>query len=434
MKKILSVLLVLALVFSMAACGTKKEEAPKEEPAAEEETTEEEAAEEEAAEEPAEAADGTTVTIWHTYTDAQLEYLENAVAAFNEANPGMTVVAESQPYDGFTDKVYQAVMAGNGPDIIIHYASEAAKYLEDGKLVDMEQYLAPETVAKLSDLTKEEATSFADGKLHILPIVSSGPVFFYNKAIYDELGLSAPETWAELAENCQKIKEAYPDKFGFAFDSEVDGAATLIMQTGNQMFDAENIYFNTPEVAEQMQYYQDNIAAGYFTNAKVGNYFSEDFNAETLVSYIGSAAGVPYLEIEFGIGKVPQGGSVEWTPAWNRGIIIFNYDDEERAKVAGAFTDFFAEAEMNAGWCIACNYPALFEDTMATDTYKEFAANNESFTYLHPEYAGAFPAVTTQAFARTALQTLMSQVAGGTDVNAALEEAVQYIEDELAAQ
>ena len=429
MKKFISLLLVFVMVLSLAACAKQQ---TSQEPAADETEEAAEEATEEATEE-ASAYEG-TVTIWHTYTDAQLEYLEKAVEEFNAAHPGMTVVAESQPYDGFTDKVYQAVMAGNGPDMIIHYASEAAKYLEDGKLVDMEQYLDPATVAKLPAPTMEEATSFADGKLHILPIVSSGPIFFYNQAIYDELNLSAPETWADLVENCKAIKEKYPDKFGFAFDSETDGAATLIMQTGNQMFDAENIYFNTPEVAEQMKFYQDNIANGYFTNAKVGNYFSEDFNAETLVAYIGSAAGAPYLEIPYGMGKVPQGGSVEWTPAWNRGIIIFDYNDENRAGISAAFTDFFAEAEMNAGWCEACNYPALFEDTMATDTYKNFAANNESFTYLHPEYAGAFPAVTTQAFARTALQNLMSQVAGGTDVNTALEEAVKYIEDELAAQ
>ena len=134
------------------------------------------------------------------------------------------------------------------------------------------------------------------------------------------------------------------------------------------------------------------------------------------------------------MGKVPQGGKVNWTPAWNRGIIIFDNGDVNRAGVAAAFTDFFAEAEMNAGWCVASNYPALFEETKATETYKTFAANNESFTYLHPEYAGAFPAITAQAFARKALQNLMSQVAGGTDISKALEEAVQYIEDELAAQ
>ena len=117
-----------------------------------------------------------------------------------------------------------------------------------------------------------------------------------------------------------------------------------------------------------------------------------------------------------------------------RKIIIFNYDDEDRAGIAAAFTDYFAEAEMNAGWCVACNYPATFPATMETQTYKDFVAQNESFTYLHPEYAGAFPAVTTQAYARTALRDLMSQVAGGTDVKEALEAAVQYIEDEKAAE
>ena len=374
------------------------------------------------------------VTIWHTYTEGQLEYLEKAVADFNASQDQYEVVAESQPYDGFTDKVYQAVMAGNGPDMIIHYASEAAKYVADDKLVDLSTVLSDETIALMPEKTKEEATSFADGKLHILPIVSSGPIFFYNKAIYDELGLKAPATWAELQANCEKIKEKYPDKFGFAFDSEVDGAQTLIMQTGNKLIDADGIYFNTPEVAEQMKYYQDNIQKGLFTNSKVGNYFSEDFNAETLVSYIGSAAGTPYLNVDYGMGIVPQGGAVEWTPAWNRGMIAFNYGDENRAKACGKFIDFFAAPEMNAGWCVACNYPATFEATMATDTYKEFVANNESFTYLNAEHAGAFPAITAQAYTRSALQTLMSEVAGGKDVNEALADAVKYIEDEKAAE
>ena len=374
------------------------------------------------------------IVIWHTYTDAQHEYLAKAVADFNAANPGMTVKEEVQPKDGFNDKVYQAVMAGSGPDIIIDYASTAARYVADNKVIDMEKYLSADTVALMPEGTKAEATSFSDGKMHILPIVSSGPIFIYNQEIYDELNLKAPDTWADLVANCEAVKAAYPDKFGFAFDSETDGAQTLIMQTGNQMFDAENIYFNTPEVAAQMQYYQDNITNGNFTNAKEGQYFSEDFNAGRVVAYIGSAAGVPYLEIPFGMGKVPQGGAIEWTPAWNRGIIIFNYDDENKAKIAAAFTDYFASAEVNAGWCAACNYPATFPATMETQTYKDFVANNESFTYLHPEYAGAFPALTTQQYVRNALQELMSSVASGTNVNEALETAIQSIEEDKAAE
>ena len=61
-----------------------------------------------------------------------------------------------------------------------------------------------------------------------------------------------------------------------------------------------------------------------------------------------------------------------------------------------------------------------------------FVANNESFTYLNAEHAGAFPAVTAQAYIRTALQTLMSSVAGGADVQESLDAAVTYIQEELA--
>ena len=447
MKKALAYLLAASMTFGLVACGGNSggaasttsggeastaaaEASTAAEEATEADTSAAEATETEAPEETVEA----TVTIWHTYTDAQHEYLKKSIEEFNASHPGANVVEESQEYDGFTDKVYQAVMAGNGPDIIIHYASEAARYVADDKVLDLEQYLAPETVALMADGTRAEATSFSDGKMHILPIVSSGPILFYNKAIYEELGLSAPETWDDLQANCEAVKEAYPEKFGFAMDSVTDVCQTWIMQTGITIFDDEGCYFNTPEVAERLQYFQDNINNDLFTITKVGNYFSEDFNSERIVSYIGSAAGAPYLEIEFGMGKVPQGGAVNWTPAWNRGIIIFDYEDENRAKVAAAFTDYFASAEVNAGWCEACNYPATFEATMATQTYKDFVANNESFSYLHPEYAGAFPAVTRPAYVRNALQMLMEDVAGGKDINTSLEDAIQYVEDEMEAE
>ena len=455
MKKALAYLLAASMTFGLVACGGNSgstasttsggeastaaaEASTAAEEASQADTSAAEASEAEAPEEPAVEA---TVTIWHTYTEGQLEYLENAVKEFNDAHPGMTVVAESQPYDGFTDKVYQAVMAGNGPDIIIHYASEAALYVADGKLVNMEEYLAPETLALMPEGTKAEATSFADGHMHILPIVSSGPILFYNADLYEELNLTAPETWEDLVANCEAIKAAHPDVAGFGFDSEVDGCQTLIMQTGITPFDADGLYFNTDDVAAQMQFYQDNIQNGNFTNVKIDNYFSNNFNQGVLGAYVGSAAGVPYLgknqDESFpnvGMGKVPQGGNVNWTPAWNRGIIIFNYEDEDRAKVAAAFTDYFASAEVNAGWCVACNYPATFPATMDTQTFQDFASNNESFSYLHPEYAGAFPAVTTQAYARKAFEIMMSEVAGGKDVNEALQDAVDYIETELAEE
>ena len=271
-------------------------------------------------------------------------------------------------------------------------------------------------------------------------MVSSGPIFFYNKVIYDELGLTAPQTWAELIENCRKIKAAHPEMEGaFAMDSTTDVANTLIFQTGNKMYDPETkeIFFNTPEVAAQFQMIQDAFKEGLFTDVSGLNdgYCSSAYKNEQIASFIGSAAGVPYIADgpEHGFGIVPQGGAVEWAPAWNRGMMIFDYGDENRVKAAAAFTEYFATPEVNAGWCVAVNYPALYKRTMETQTYKDFVAGNESFEYLNADVAGA-PSATDNNIIRTAMTNLMAEVSGGTPVQEALDAAVEFIEDELAAQ
>ena len=95
MKKLVSILLVLVMAVSFTGCG-KKDKTP--------DTAQ-------------------TVHIWHTYTEGQKETLEKIVAAFNKEYEGkITVVCEDQEYKGFTNKVYEAVAAGTGPDIIMNYA------------------------------------------------------------------------------------------------------------------------------------------------------------------------------------------------------------------------------------------------------------------------------------------------------------------------
>ena len=383
----------------------------------------------------------TKVVLWHSYTKAQNDFIDNAVAEFNASQDEVEVVAEFQSSSEITDKTYQAVMAGNGPDMLINFPSEASRYVLDNKLVDLETVLSADTVGLLGGSALEEAKSFTDGKMHFIQIVNSEPIFIYNKDIYDELGLTAPKTWDELVANCEKIKEAYPDVAPFAFDSETDGAQMLIMQTGNKMFDADGIYLDAPEVVERMQFYQDNILNGNFTNAKVGDYYSDDFVAGTLASYIGSIAGYYYVITDdgptVGFGPCPQlDMDNQWVPAWNRGFMVFDYADEARAAGAGKFIDFFCEPARNAEFCAIAAYPAAFEATKQEPAYQEFVNGDAKAAYdcLNPEHSGTFPAITTQVYNRTAMRNLMSAVAGGADVEESVKAAVAYIEEQLAAE
>ena len=143
----------------------------------------------------------TQVTIWHTFTDAQQAALEKFAADFNASQSDYEVVVESQAYSGFLDTVYNAVANGVGPNMIINYASTAADYVKDGLVVDLSKYVFDEEIGmadvynSLPESIKAETVGFSDGGMYALPAVTTGPIFFINKTIYDELGLTAPTTW-----------------------------------------------------------------------------------------------------------------------------------------------------------------------------------------------------------------------------------------------
>lgn len=406
MKKILVVLLTVFMAFSMVGCTEKK---PKEKQ---------------------------TVTIWHTYTEAQKEYLEKAASDFNAAHEGeIEVVVESQEYKGFSDTVYNAVMNGNGPDIIFHYASEAALYVEDEKVVDLQKYLSKDLVDALNPGALEEATSFADGKMHVLPLMFSGPVLFYNPDIFAAAGVTeVPATWDDLYEASVKV-HAYNGKWGFAVDSPTDVAQTMIMQLGKQVFDPTTglCSFDSEEVEKAFQWYGNAVQENLFlANPTLSNYFSDDYNNGNIACYIGSVAGAPYLKANWKVAELPKfEGGVEWTPAWNRGAIVFS-SNEDREAAACEFVSYFAQPEVNAGWCIACNYQTSLKTTAEVQSYKDYLASSDTLNALEPEIAGGFPAVTAQAYVRTALKNLMADVAAGVDAKTAIKSAYDYVATELA--
>ena len=402
MKKIITLLLALVLTISLTACSNSGGT-----------TTE----------------DGKTrVVLWHTYTEDQQAFIDQAVADFNATHDDIEVVVETQALENFESKVMQAVSTGTGPNLIIHYASEAAHYVNDGLVADLGKYVSEDYQSTVDEGAYLEATSFTDGALHILPLFTSGPVFFYNKTIYDELGLSAPATWDELMANCEAIKEAYPEKYGFAFDSLTDGGQTLIMQTGNELIDVDtlSVTFNTPEVAERVQWFADAVTNEYFMLSPTDQYFSNDFNTENLVSYIGSVAGVPYISLpegsEYAVAPVPQGGTVEWTPAWNRGIIVFSADEAVEAATA-EFALYLASPEVNAEFCRVANYASPYQATRDTEVYKSFVADNQALESLRSEIGGSFAAITGVSEVRTQIEQLLTAAATGTDVQTALDSA-----------
>ena len=382
------------------------------------------------------ASAATKVSIWHTFTDAQQTALEKFAADFNASQTDYEVIVESQAYSGFLDSVYNAVANGVGPNIIINYASTAADYVVDGMVVDLSQYIFDAEIGmadiynSLPDSIKAETTGFVDGGLYALPAVTTVPIFFINQTIYDELGLKAPTTWAELAENSKAIYEAKGVP-GFAADSLTDMMQALMMQSGAGYIDVENksVLFNTPEATAWLAWFGENVQKGYFALNPTGDYWSNDFNAGMVASYLGSCAGVPYIvpdEFEYSVAPMVRGDVVNWFPAWNRGPIVFN-KDEDSNKGAYLFIKYFLSPEVNCAWAQAMNAISPYGTTQASEVYAAFAANlAPSLVAVQDnlDVAGALPTVTGSYAVRTALQDAAIAVAGGVTAEDAMAAAV----------
>ncbi|MFC5406979.1 ABC transporter substrate-binding protein [Cohnella soli] len=55
----------------------------------------------------------------------------------------------------------------------------------------------------------------ADGKQYLIPTISTSVVTYYNKKVFQDLGLSVPRTWSEFVDACEKIKAAGIDPVMF---------------------------------------------------------------------------------------------------------------------------------------------------------------------------------------------------------------------------
>ena len=166
MKKLLTILLALAMVLACVPSVLAEENGP------------------------------ITISFWHHRgSGAQYECVTQAVETFNETigkEKGI-VVEESFIGDYVTlfAQIQLAVQSGEAPNVVSAANTYVAYMLEDDMIVDM----APLAEAEGYDITGNlpewmlEIGGNTDGEIHSLPYCRSTPLFYYNKAIANELGI-----------------------------------------------------------------------------------------------------------------------------------------------------------------------------------------------------------------------------------------------------
>lgn len=143
------------------------------------------------------------------------------------------------PFSDATEKRSLLISAGDAPSIIpLTYTGDEVQFAAAGAVLPMSDYV--EYMPNFQKYVEEwdlsemmESLRQDDGKYYMLPGLQevSVPVFtlILRKDIFDEVGAEIPETWDELREGLEKIKEKYPDSYpladGFEGQSMINYAA-----------------------------------------------------------------------------------------------------------------------------------------------------------------------------------------------------------------
>ena len=352
MKKIIALLLVLAMALSLAACGNKPVE-----------------------------DDGTaTVTmIAAQYGNETAAWWADFEAKFEAANENIDLVVDVVSWNDIYTVVNTRIANGEAPDLL--NIDGFADYQADGLLLPASEWVSEETYAKFFPSFLEQ--SIVDGTVWAVPDLASARALYYNADILAAAGVEVPTTWEELVAVCEAIKAYDPEVYPWGVDMTTDeGQACFAYYAWNNaggFVDAEgNWTLNSAENVEAVNFIVSMVQAG-LTNTdpttETRYDLQEMFASGKVAMMVGPNQISKYCEqnggINYGIASLPTNGDAAGASVGVMDRIMCfaeeNRTESEKAAIT-AVVDAFYDDEPYAEW-------VLMEDFLpATSTGNELCA------------------------------------------------------------
>ncbi|HEM6302464.1 TPA: carbohydrate ABC transporter substrate-binding protein [Streptococcus suis] len=199
MKKIMQSLLAGAAILSLAACGSS--------------TSNSTATSSESA-----SSDKTEITWWAfpVFTQENTEdgvgtYEQKIIAAFEEANPDITVKLETIDFTSGPEKITTAIEAGTAPDVLFDAPGRIITYGKNGKLADLNDLFTDEFVKDVNNDNIIQASKAGD-TAYMYPLSSAPFYMAFNKAMLKDAGVLDLVKNGWTTDDFEKVIKALKDK------------------------------------------------------------------------------------------------------------------------------------------------------------------------------------------------------------------------------
>ncbi|MFB7008088.1 MULTISPECIES: extracellular solute-binding protein [unclassified Streptomyces] len=164
--------------------------------------------------------------------------VDAAVADFEKAHKGAKAEVEYIPVETRAQRIKAAFNdPKSAPDLIEYGNTDTAGYVKDGGLADVGAEFAAWDEAKDTDPTAKQSVTVG-GKIYGAPFFVGVRALYYRTDIFEDLGIKAPKSQAELISTAKKIHKKKPDLYGLAVGGAYTyGAMPFIWAHGGELAD-----------------------------------------------------------------------------------------------------------------------------------------------------------------------------------------------------
>ncbi|MEU8627239.1 extracellular solute-binding protein [Streptomyces sp. NPDC048669] len=164
--------------------------------------------------------------------------VDAAVADFGKAHEGAKVEIEYIPVETRAQRVKAAFNdPKSAPDLIEYGNTDTAGYVKDGGLADVSAEFGAWADAKDTDPTAKQSVT-VDGKVYGAPLFVGVRALYYRTDVFEDLGIGAPKSQAELISTAKKIHRKKPGLYGLAVGGAYTyGAMPFIWANGGELAD-----------------------------------------------------------------------------------------------------------------------------------------------------------------------------------------------------
>jgi raffinose/stachyose/melibiose transport system substrate-binding protein len=238
-----------------------------------------------------------------------------AIDRFNTANPDSKIKPTFFQNDAYKQKIKTSIGAAQGPTMIWGWGGGGLKsYVDAGQVEDLTDWFSQNAAVKNKMFPSSFGAATVKDRIYAMPIETVQPiVLFYNKKVFERVGVQPPKSFGEIMALVPKFNSAGIAPFSLGGQSRWTNMMWLEFMldrtAGSAVFDrvfaGEANAWSNPAVLDMLTKVQDLVKANGFI--KGFSSITADSNADQALLYTGRAAMMLHGSWSYGI-QQSQGG------------------------------------------------------------------------------------------------------------------------------